>query len=251
MASITAVASLSSFPSRPRITINKSNPSRNPIRCLKKISSCNGGDECDVVGGAFERRKVLLISTLGVFAGSSFPWDSEVGAAVKSEFADMPALRGKDYGKTKMRYPDYTETESGLQYKDLRMGSGPSPKMGEMVVVDWDGYTIGYYGRIFEARNKTKGGSFEGDEKDFFKFRLGSQQVIPAFEEAIMGMAPGGVRRIIVPPELGYPESDYNKLGPKPTTFSGQRALDFVLRNQGLIDKTLLFDIELLKVVSN
>ena len=31
----------------------------------------------------------------------------------------------------------------------------------------------------------------------------------------------------------------------------GQRALDFVLRNQGLIDKTLLFDIELLKIVSN
>lgn len=27
--------------------------------------------------------------------------------------------------------------------------------------VDWDGYTIGYYGRIFEARNKSKGGSFE------------------------------------------------------------------------------------------
>ena len=28
----------------------------------------------------------------------------------------------------------------------------------------------------------------------------------------------------------------------------GQRALDFVLRNQGLIDKTLLFDIELVNV---
>lgn len=28
----------------------------------------------------------------------------------------------------------------------------------------------------------------------------------------------------------------------------GQRALDFVLRNQGLIDKTLMFDIELVKV---
>jgi len=57
--------------------------------------------------------------------------------------------------------------------------------------------------------------------------------------------------RIIVPPDLGYPDSDYNKLGPKPTTFSGQRALDFVLRNQGLIDKTLLFDIELLKIIPN
>ncbi|OIS98389.1 peptidyl-prolyl cis-trans isomerase fkbp19, chloroplastic [Nicotiana attenuata] len=74
-------------------------------------------------------------------------------------------------------------------------------------------------------------------------------QVIPAFEEAITGMAVGGIRRIIVPPELGYPDNDYNKKGPRPTTFSGQRALDFVLRNQGLIDKTLLFDIELLKIV--
>lgn len=74
-----------------------------------------------------------------------------------------------------------------------------------MIQIDWDGYTIGYYGRIFEARNKTKGGSFvvrkefpflfailsyyksisdfkcvcylQGDDKDFFKFRLGSGEV--------------------------------------------------------------------------
>ena len=29
----------------------------------------------------------------------------------------------------------------------------------------------------------------------------------------------------------------------------GRRALDFVLKNQGLIDKTLLFDIELVRVL--
>uniref|UniRef100_A0A0D9WV95 peptidylprolyl isomerase n=1 Tax=Leersia perrieri TaxID=77586 RepID=A0A0D9WV95_9ORYZ len=181
-------------------------------------------------GGMLDRRRLLLIPAISISIGS-FQYAFENGVA-KAEYADMPALRGKDYGKTKMKYPDYTETESGLQYK-----------------VDWDGYTIGYYGRIFEARNKTKGGSFEGGDKDFFKFKFGSGQVIPAFEEAISGMAPGGVRRIIVPPDLGYPDNDYNKLGPKPTTFSGQRALDFVLRNQGLIDKTLLFDIELLKII--
>ncbi|XP_024018588.1 peptidyl-prolyl cis-trans isomerase FKBP19, chloroplastic-like, partial [Morus notabilis] len=66
--------------------------------------------------------------------------------------------------------------------------------------VDWDGYTIGYYGRIFEARNKTKGGSFEGDDKDFFKFRVGSQEVIPAFEEAVSSMALGGIRRCVASP---------------------------------------------------
>ena len=56
----------------------------------------------------------------------------------------MAALQGKDYGKTKMRFSDYTLTESGLQYKDLREGEGPSPKKGDRVVIDWDGYTIGY-----------------------------------------------------------------------------------------------------------
>ncbi|XP_068664919.1 peptidyl-prolyl cis-trans isomerase FKBP19, chloroplastic-like [Aristolochia californica] len=113
----------------------------------------------------------------------------------------------------------------GSSVQGLAVGSGPIPKNGETVVVDWDGYTIGYYGRIFEARNKTKGGSFEGDDKDFFKFTLGSQQVIPAFEEAVQGMAMGGIRRIIVPPDLGYPDNDFNKLGPRPI-FLGQRASD-------------------------
>ncbi|XP_015895932.2 peptidyl-prolyl cis-trans isomerase FKBP19, chloroplastic [Ziziphus jujuba] len=202
-------------------------------------------------GGGIERRNLVISWAAMLTAGLSNVASAHGIAASASQFADMPALRGKDYGKTKMRYPDYKETDSGLQFKDLRVGDGRTPSPGDIVVVDWDGYTIGYYGRIFEARNKTKGGSFEGDDKDFFKFRIGSQEVIPAFEEAVLGMALGGIRRIIVPPELGYPDNDYNKMGPRPTTFSGQRALDFVLRNQGLIDKTLLFDIELLKIIPN
>jgi hypothetical protein len=30
----------------------------------------------------------------------------------------------------------------------------------------------------------------------------------------------GGIRRIVVPVELGYPDNDYKKQGPKPTTFA-------------------------------
>lgn len=214
------------------------------------VSSSCGSNCLMPLGETSDRRKLLLASLIG-FSLNILQIAPVNCMTIAAEFADMPALRGKDYGKTKMHYPDYTETQSGLQFKDLRVGDGPKPMKGETVVVDWDGYTIGYYGRIFEARNKTKGGSFEGEDKDFFKFKLGSQQVIPAFEEAITGMSLGGIRRIIVPPELGYPDYDFNKLGPRPTTFSGQRALDFVLRNQGLIDKTLLFDIELIKIISN
>ncbi|CAI9093094.1 OLC1v1028509C1 [Oldenlandia corymbosa var. corymbosa] len=214
-------------------------------------SASEDDDRLEIHWPVVDRRRLLMSSSIAVLTLTYFNGDDDAPALAASQYADMPALRGKDYGKTKMRYPDYVETNSGLQYKDLRVGDGPTPKIGETVVVDWDGYTIGYYGRIFEARNKTKGGSFEGSEKEFYKFKIGSDEVIPAFEEAVSGMSPGGVRRIIVPPELGYPDNDYNKKGPRPTTFSGQRALDFVLRNQGLIDKTLLFDIELLKIVSS
>ena len=47
-------------------------------------------------------------------------------------------------------------------------------------------------------------------------------QVIPAIEEAIVGMKVGGVRRLIVPQELGYPGQppDFTKQGPTPGNFS-------------------------------
>jgi hypothetical protein len=46
----------------------------------------------------------------------------------------------RDWGHS---YSDYTRTESGLQYQDLREGTGKGAKPGAQVTVDWDGYTIG------------------------------------------------------------------------------------------------------------
>ena len=66
---------------------------------------------------------------------------------------------------------------------------------------------------------QAKGGSFAKD-KDFYRFTLGSGEVIPAFEEAVASMKEGGIRRIVVPVELGYPNNDMNALGPSPSTFS-------------------------------
>lgn len=141
------------------------------------------------------------------------------------------------------------QRDSGLQFKDLKIGTGKEAAVGETVVIDWSGVTLGYYGRPFEARNKPKGGAFFGDEKDFLTFRIGEESVIPAINEAVASMKVGGIRRVIVPPEIGYPGGDFKTYGPSPTTFSGARTLDFVLKNQGMMDKTLLFDIELLKIV--
>ena len=68
---------------------------------------------------------------------------------------------------------------------------------------------------------QAKGGSFGlGAERELYKFQLGAHTAIPAIEEAIISMKPGGIRRLIVPVEIGYPDNDFNKKGPKPSTFS-------------------------------
>lgn len=183
------------------------------------------------------RRDFLALSA----ASAAFVAASQPASAELSKTQPMPALsdqQQQSYGKSRISYPDFTQTESGLQYKDAKPGSGDPSRVGDRVVIDWEGYTIGFYGRPFEARNKVKGGAFTGDDKDFFRFIIGKGTAIPALEEGLLGMRIGGVRQIIVPPELGYPASDpsHTQVGPKPLTFSGQRALDFVLQVSGAID---------------
>jgi hypothetical protein len=38
----------------------------------------------------------------------------------------------------------------------VQEGKGESPVEGDRVVFNWEGYTIGYYGRIFEAKGRVK-----------------------------------------------------------------------------------------------
>ena len=75
--------------------------------------------------------------------------------------------------------------------------------------------------------------------------------MIPALEQGMVGMSVGSIRQILVPyiDTLTYPESDLEHVvvGPKPTTFSGQRALNFVLQNPRL-DRTLLFNVKIIRI---
>ena len=69
---------------------------------------------------------------------------------------------------------------------------------------------------------------------------------VAAVDEAVQYMKEGGITQIIVPAELGYPvkgDQEHDIVGPKPSTFSGKQALNFVLDNQNLIDKTLLINV--------
>ena len=82
-------------------------------------------------------------------------------------------------------------TPSGLKIQDLKVGDGPSPKMGQTVRVHY----IGRFENGKEFNNSYESGSPA-------EFRLGG--VIEGWNEALQTMKVGGKRKIWVPSKLGY-----------------------------------------------
>jgi FKBP-type peptidyl-prolyl cis-trans isomerase len=83
--------------------------------------------------------------------------------------------------------------------QDLVVGSGPAAQNG-------DDLTVHYTGWIYDANAAgNKGLQFDTSVgSDPFEFRLGVREVIDGWDRGIPGMAPGGTRRLVIPPDLGY-----------------------------------------------
>jgi len=84
-------------------------------------------------------------------------------------------------------------TESGLEYVDISPGEGPPAREGDRVRVRYRTWLID--GRFIA-------GTVEPDEP--FEFVLGSEAVVPGWNEGIQGMLPGARRRLIIPADLAY-----------------------------------------------
>ena len=149
-------------------------------------------------------------------------------------------------------YEDFIATPAGWSYRDVNKATttGTYPAApGDRVVFQWSGFTIGYFGRPFQASGGPQGGAFDKD-LDYERAVLGSGKIVQGLEQALEGMTVGGVRQVIVPyGDLSYPASDpeHNLVGPKPSTFSGIRALNFVLENPR-VDRTLLFNVKVVRI---
>ena len=93
----------------------------------------------------------------------------------------------------------FTTTPSGLQYKDLKVGTGSVVQPGSTVVVHLSGWVDenGQRGReIYRTRK----------ENEPVSFVVGTERVIPAWNEGVVGMQAGGTRMLLVPPQLGFGE---------------------------------------------
>jgi peptidylprolyl isomerase len=84
-------------------------------------------------------------------------------------------------------------TPSGLQYEDIKVGTGAEAKKGQTVSVHYTG----------TLENGTKFDSSR-DAGRPIEFPLGAGRVIAGWEEGIAGMKVGGQRKLTIPPNLAY-----------------------------------------------
>ena len=85
-----------------------------------------------------------------------------------------------------------TTTPSGLQYWDIKVGTGATAAAGQTVKVHYTGWLTD--GKKFDS---SVGGAP-------FSFPLGAGQVIKGWDEGVAGMKVGGKRQLRIPPDLGY-----------------------------------------------
>jgi FKBP-type peptidyl-prolyl cis-trans isomerase FkpA len=106
--------------------------------------------------------------------------------------------------------------ESGLYLQDVRTGTGDEAVQGRQVTVNYTGW----------LPNGTQFDSSVG--RTPFKFTPGQGSVIQGWEEGIVGMKVGGLRKLVIPSALGY----------------GSRGAGGVIPP----DSVLVFDVELLSI---
>ncbi len=110
---------------------------------------------------------------------------------------------------------DPVKTASGLEYWEIKAGTGATAAAGMHVKVDYTGWLTN--GKQFDSSVGT-GHPLEVE--------LGAGKVIKGWDEGIVGMKVGGKRQLRIPPDLAYGARGYPPVIPP--------------------DSTLIFDVELL-----
>ena len=88
--------------------------------------------------------------------------------------------------------PELSDWGEG-RIEDVEKGDGQVVSEGDRVVIHYEGALED--GTVFSSSIK------RGNPT---RFTVGSGSVITGWEEGVLGMKEGGIRRLVIPPELGY-----------------------------------------------
>jgi len=92
----------------------------------------------------------------------------------------------------------YIVTENGLQIKDITVGTGQEAHSRSVVSVHYTGWLQNEDGSAGKKFDSSK------DRDEHFTFPMGVGYVIAGWDQGVTGMKVGGVRKLIIPAELGY-----------------------------------------------
>jgi FKBP-type peptidyl-prolyl cis-trans isomerase FklB len=125
--------------------------------------------------------------------------------AASKEAATKNTAEGEKFLAENKKKDGVKTTASGLQYKILKEGSGPSPKETDTVVTNYKGTLID--GTEFDS-------SYKRNEPASFPVN----RVIKGWTEALQLMKPGAKYQLFIPSSLGYGERGAGQLiGPNAT----------------------------------
>ena len=155
---------------------------------------------------------IIVLAVVTALAAQSAPKKS---APASSGVTRKSATAHPAIGPSKVT-GDPTKTPSGLEYWDIKLGTGPTAQKGQTVKVNYTGWL-------------TTGKKFDSSVGAApFEFTLGAGEVIKGWDEGVDGMKVGGKRQLKIPPDLAY----------------GDRGAAGVIPPGA----TLIFDVELLGV---
>jgi peptidylprolyl isomerase len=134
-------------------------------------------------------------SQAAAFKADQAAFDALVRNAASAAAARVRVQRDRDVAEINRKYPAAVTNPSGLKYLVQKQGSGAKPAKGSTAVVNLKGTLLS--GTVF-SNTDLSGGAQE--------LPVGQGRVIPGLDEAILDMAPGEKRTVILPPELAYGE---------------------------------------------
>ena len=94
-----------------------------------------------------------------------------------------------------------TKLADGLQYIDIKVGSGAIAQKGSSLQVEYTGW-LASSGKKFDS-------SYDRQGQPFTVSPLGQAQVIAGWNEGLLGVRAGGMRRLIIPDALAYGAQGY------------------------------------------
>jgi FKBP-type peptidyl-prolyl cis-trans isomerase len=118
---------------------------------------------------------------------------------------DIPKQEGSDiFGEQVQISPSQTMPEvTELQIEDIKVGNGEAVKDGDTAEVNYVGALL----------NGTKFDS-SYDRRQTFSFTVGAGEVIEGWDKGLLGMKPGGKRKLIIPSDMGYGPSGNGPIPP-------------------------------------